>query len=123
MERGIVFDLKLYSADERIRRNIFGVRTSKTELNGIIDQQSFTLTTGQSFAIPNLPNCVSFVLYSNLPVVVQGDIPDDASGVAFPEMSLLALTSGLNNVTVTNTNTDSASVTLTRLSAQDSLVV
>lgn len=116
MDKGLVFDLKIFSAEDRIRRNLLGIRSSVSQENGLIDQQSFTLIQGQTLSIPNLPLSVYFSLYANRLVSVLGKLPGQENAILFPPQSLFLLEGGLRDVEITNNNTENVTVTITRLS-------
>lgn len=115
--RTLVMDFSVLAADLKIRDSLLAGRTAVSDDNCIIDTATFTLDAGESYAVPNLPASKAFFLYANYPVNVTGTIAGNVNPTNWTSQSMVAMTSGVQTVTVTNVGTKVATVTVIRLSS------
>lgn len=117
--RALVYDLRQYSADEKVRRNILGVRTAVSRDSAYVDQGSFVIKAGKTLTLNNLPQCLAITIYAKYPVFISGAVDGNATPTSFTGQTLFNLTTGMNDVSITNNNVEDVSVTVIRFSASE----
>lgn len=118
-QRALTSDMKQFISDDKVRRNILSVRTSTSKEDGYVDQGSFIVKAGKSINVPDLPQCLAATVYCDKPVYVTGLVDGNLTSTNFPAQTLLSMTVGLNNIVVSNPNTEDVSVTVIRLSQSE----
>lgn len=114
-DKTLVYDLKLYSATQRIGQNILSVRTASSAPNAYIKEDSFTLLQYKSMVLETLENTSSFCLYSTQPVDVELIVDNNIDPIILLGQTMTVITSNVESVTVANPNKKTASVTVARL--------
>lgn len=116
----LITDIKQYTADHRLRRNILSVRTSVSTDNAYTDVQTVVIKSGKTLVLTDLPQCISFTLYCPLPVYVSGVVDGNLVATSFTGQTFVSMTTGFNGVSVSNNNTTDVLVSITRMSQSES---
>lgn len=111
----LVYDLKLFSADERLRQNILSVRTASSAPNAYIKEDAFVLAQNKSMVLETLENTSSFCLYATQPVDVELIVDNNVDPIILLNQTMTVITSNVESVTVSNPNNKTANVTVARL--------
>lgn len=115
----LVTDVRLYAADNRVRRNILAVRTSVGADDAYTDSQSVTIRAGKTLALADLPQCIGFTLYAQKPLFVSGTVDGNAVATTFTAQTFLSMSTGFNGVIISNNNTSDVLVNIVRISLSE----
>lgn len=113
--RSLVFDLKLFSADSRLNKNLLSVRTSVTRDPAHLKEDVFSLLATESISLPAVANTSAFCLYSSAPVKVTTKVDNNLTPTVFENQTILAMTSSVASVVVENTGLNKATIQVVRL--------
>jgi len=114
-QRSLIYDLKLFSADSRLQRNILSIRAGASAKQANLVEDGFTLGAGEIHTLQNVNNTISFCLYSTQPVGVVARIDNNIDDTLFENQTLLTITSKVENIEITNSGNKSATVYVARL--------
>lgn len=117
--RSVITDTRVYAADGRVNRNILSIRSSVSADGGYSDIQTLVVKSGKSITLSDLPQSLSFTLYSQQPVFVTGTVVGNSGPTNYTGQTYMNLTTGMNSVTISNTTLIDTVVTVIRLSLSE----
>ncbi len=113
--RSLIFDLKLFSADTRLRTNLLAVRVASTIDPAFLKEDGFSMLPSEVVTLPALDYNIAFCLYASSPVDVETVVDNNVDPTLFKEQTLLTITSKVGQLTIINTSEKKATVSVVRL--------
>lgn len=111
----LVFDLKLFSADTKIRKNLLSARTAVTKDPAHLKEDGLSLGPGEITSLPTVDNTNALCLYSTVPVKVTTRVDNNVANTVFENQTLLVITSNVSSVALENTSLQKATIFVARL--------
>ncbi len=111
----LVFDLKLFSADSKLRQNLLSVRAGVTQDPGYLKSDGLSLDTNESILLPVVDGTKAFCLYATRPVNVTALVDGNLTPTVFESQTLLLVTSNMTDVRITNLLPGRSTITVNRL--------
>lgn len=113
--RSLVFDLKLFSADSKLNKNLLSARTAVTRDPAHLKEDVFSLLTTESISLPAIANTVAVCLYSTAPVKITTTVDNNVTATVFENQTLFSLTSKVGSMVIENLGLNKATVQVVRL--------
>lgn len=114
-EKSLIYDLKLFAADSRLRENLLSIRAASSADPAFLKEDGFSLNPSDVVTLQALAYNNSFCLYASSPVEVETLVDDNNDPTVFKEQTLLVITSKVGEVTITNTGDNKSTVYVARL--------
>ncbi len=103
MEKSLVIDIKAYSADAKLRRNLLSVRTGIAAVGGALSERVFSIAPTVVYNHAMLSNNKATIIYSNRPITIATTV--GANTITMPLSTSLVLTSPIDGLSLTNADT------------------
>lgn len=110
----LTLDLRAYSADERLRRNVLAIRTGLTQDLGMIDERTLTVPTDTTIVVSELSGTKCVALYSKYPITVTTQVEANPT-ITLQNQTLFITTTEVGSLTLYNPGTKDSTVTILRL--------
>ena len=110
----LALDLRIYSADERLRRNLLAVRSAITQDLGMIAERTLSVPPDSTMIVSEIVGTVGVVLYSKYPITVTTQIEANVP-VTMTNQTMFVTTTQVRSLTLYNPGTKTSVVTIIRL--------